>query len=66
MVFYIDMILLTPPGITGLWQVSGRNRLTFDDRLRLDAWYVLNWSVWLDLVILFKTVRVVLNKEGAY
>jgi undecaprenyl-phosphate galactose phosphotransferase len=66
MVLYIDMILLTPPGITGLWQVSGRNRLTFDDRLRLDAWYVLNWSVWLDLVILFKTVRVVLNKEGAY
>ena len=66
MVFYIDMILLTPPGITGLWQVSGRNRLTFDDRLRLDAWYVLNWSVWLDLVILFKTVKVVINKEGAY
>jgi undecaprenyl-phosphate galactose phosphotransferase len=66
MVFYIDMILLTPPGITGLWQVSGRNKLTFDDRLRLDAWYVLNWSVWLDLVILFKTVKVVLNKEGAY
>ncbi len=66
MVFYIDMILLTPPGITGLWQVSGRNKLTFDDRLRLDAWYVLNWSVWLDLVILFKTVKVVLKKEGAY
>jgi undecaprenyl-phosphate galactose phosphotransferase len=66
MTFYIDTILLTPPGITGLWQVSGRNKLTFDDRLRLDAWYVLNWSVWLDLVILFKTFRVVLKKEGAY
>ena len=64
--YYIDTILLTPPGITGLWQVSGRNKLTFDDRLRLDAWYVLNWAVWLDIVILFKTVRVVLNKEGAY
>ena len=66
MKYYIDTILLTPPGITGLWQVSGRNKLTFDDRLRLDAWYVLNWSLWLDIVILFKTVRVVLKKEGAY
>jgi len=64
--YYIDTILLTPPGITGLWQVSGRNRLTFEDRLVLDAWYVLNWSVWLDIVILFKTFRVVLFREGAY
>jgi Undecaprenyl-phosphate galactose phosphotransferase WbaP len=63
---HIDTILLTPPGITGLWQVSGRNKLTFDARLRLDAWYVLNWSLWLDIVILFKTIRVVLKKEGAY
>ena len=66
MKLYIDMILLTPPGITGLWQVSGRNKLTFDDRMRLDSWYVLNWSLWLDIVILFKTFRVVLKKEGAY
>lgn len=63
---HMDTVLLTPPGITGLWQVSGRNKLTFDARLRLDAWYVLNWSLWLDIVILFKTVRVVLKKEGAY
>jgi Undecaprenyl-phosphate galactose phosphotransferase WbaP len=63
---HIDTILLTPPGITGLWQVSGRNKLTFDARLRLDAWYVLNWSLWLDIVILLKTVMVVLKKEGAY
>lgn len=63
---YIDTILLTPPGITGLWQVSGRNKLTFDDRLRLDAWYVLNWSLWHDIVILFKTFKVVLKTEGAY
>jgi Undecaprenyl-phosphate galactose phosphotransferase WbaP len=62
----IDTILLTSPGITGLWQVSGRNKLTFDTRLRLDTWYVLNWSVWLDIVILFKTFKVVLFKEGAY
>lgn len=66
MKYHIDTILLTPPGITGLWQVSGRNKLTFDARLRLDAWYVLNWSLWLDIVILFKTFRVVLKKEGAY
>jgi Undecaprenyl-phosphate galactose phosphotransferase WbaP len=66
MKYYIDTILLTPPGITGLWQVSGRNKLTFDDRLRIDAWYVLNWSLWLDIVILLKTIRVVLRKEGAY
>jgi len=66
MKYHIDTILLTPPGITGLWQVSGRNKLTFDARLRLDAWYVLNWSLWLDIVILFKTFRVVLKKEGAF
>lgn len=66
MKYYIDTILLTPPGISGLWQVSGRNKLTFEDRLILDAWYVLNWSVWLDIVILFKTFRVVLLREGAY
>jgi undecaprenyl-phosphate galactose phosphotransferase len=62
----IDLILLTRPGITGLWQVSGRNELAFKDRLKLDAWYVLNWSLWLDIVILFKTIRVVLSREGAY
>jgi Undecaprenyl-phosphate galactose phosphotransferase WbaP len=66
MKYYIDTILLTPPGISGLWQVSGRNKLTFEDRLILDAWYVLNWSIWLDIVILFKTVRVVIMHEGAY
>ena len=66
MKYYIDTILLTAPGITGLWQVSGRNKLPFEDRLMLDAWYVLNWSVWLDIVILFKTFRVVLLQEGAY
>jgi len=66
MSYHIDTILLTPPGISGLWQVSGRNKLTFEDRLALDSWYVLNWSVWLDMVILFKTVRVVLFQEGAY
>jgi Undecaprenyl-phosphate galactose phosphotransferase WbaP len=64
--FYSNTMFLTPPGISGLWQVSGRNKLTFDSRVRLDAWYVLNWSLWLDIVILFKTFKVVLKKEGAY
>jgi len=63
---YSDLILLTQPGITGLWQVSGRNDLEFEDRLKLDSWYVLNWSLWLDIVILFKTIKVVLKMEGAY
>lgn len=54
------------PGITGLWQVSGRNKLTMKDRARLEAFYVINWSLWLDIVILIKTIRVVIKKEGAY
>jgi len=63
---YKEYILLTRPGITGLWQVSGRNELSFEERLKLDTWYVLNWSLWLDLVILLKTIKVILKKEGAY
>jgi Undecaprenyl-phosphate galactose phosphotransferase WbaP len=62
----VDYYHMVRPGITGLWQVSGRNNVGYDVRVRLDSWYVLNWSLWLDIVILFKTIRVVLNKEGAY
>lgn len=54
------------PGITGLWQVSGRNDVTYEQRVALDSWYVENWSVWNDLVIIFKTTFVVLNRKGAY
>jgi len=54
-----------PPGITGLWQVSGRSNTSYDQRIALDSWYVRNWNLWLDIVILFKTIKVVLNKEGA-
>ena len=57
---------LIPPGITGLWQVSGRSNLTYEERVSLDCWYIRNWSLWLDLVILLKTVKVVLKGEGAY
>ncbi len=61
-----DYYHLVRPGITGLWQVSGRNDVDYDRRIRLDVWYVLNWSMWLDILMLFKTVSVVLKKEGAY
>lgn len=54
------------PGITGLWQVSGRNRLTFRQRAKLDKWYVRNWSLWLDIVILLRTFPVLLLRKGAY
>jgi Undecaprenyl-phosphate galactose phosphotransferase WbaP len=54
------------PGITGLWQISGRNHLSFADRVMLDKYVVQNWSVWLDLYILGCTANVVLNAEGAY
>lgn len=54
------------PGITGLWQVSGRNETSFKRRVIWDSWYVRNWSLWGDFVILFKTLRVVLARHGAY
>ncbi len=63
---YADYYFMVKPGITGLWQTSGRNDMSYDFRVRLDSWYVLNWSLWFDIVILFKTVMVVLRKEGAY
>ena len=59
------VILQNRPGITGLWQVSGRNSLSFEERLQLDVHYVYNWTPWLDLYILARTVPVVLTGEGA-
>lgn len=58
--------LLVRPGITGLWQVSGRSELSWDDAVRLDLYYVENWSIGLDVSILFRTVAVVLARKGAY
>ncbi|WP_457593297.1 exopolysaccharide biosynthesis polyprenyl glycosylphosphotransferase [Hydrogenimonas sp.] len=57
---------MVKPGITGLWQVSGRSDTDYDFRVKTDKWYVTNWSLWLDIIILFKTVKVVLKREGAY
>ena len=54
------------PGMTGLWQVSGRSDLSFDDLVRLDFYYLENWSIWLDITIMFKTPFVVVARRGAY
>jgi lipopolysaccharide/colanic/teichoic acid biosynthesis glycosyltransferase len=54
------------PGITGLWQVSGRSDLSWEESVRLDLHYVHSWSLWLDLVVLCKTARAVLRADGAY
>jgi Undecaprenyl-phosphate galactose phosphotransferase WbaP len=54
------------PGMTGLWQVSGRNRTTFQERARFDVYYVRHWSVWLDIYILLRTFWVVVSQDGAY
>lgn len=61
-VFYLE----ARPGITGLWQTSGRNDVSYETRVNLDAWYVKNWSLFTDLVILVRTVKVLLIKDGAY
>jgi lipopolysaccharide/colanic/teichoic acid biosynthesis glycosyltransferase len=53
------------PGITGLWQVEGRSRTSFDDMVRLDLRYARNWSIWLDIKILLKTVKAVISAKGA-
>lgn len=62
-VSYYQQVL---PGITGLWQVSGRSEADYPTRVALDVWYVRNWSLWTDVVILLKTVGVVLKRKGAY
>jgi Undecaprenyl-phosphate galactose phosphotransferase WbaP len=61
-----DLYCRVSPGLTGLWQVSGRNEISCRDRVRLDSYYVRNWSPWLDLYILARTAKVVLTGAGAY
>ncbi|WP_354212746.1 sugar transferase [Arthrobacter sp. UYCu511] len=58
--------LLVKPGLTGLWQVSGRSNLSWQDSVRLDLYYVENWSMTGDMVILIRTIRAVLQRDGAY
>jgi undecaprenyl-phosphate galactose phosphotransferase len=54
------------PGLTGLWQTSGRNLLTFNERLILDEHYIRNWSLWLDITILLRTARALARREEAF
>ncbi|GIW22385.1 MAG: hypothetical protein KatS3mg068_1392 [Candidatus Sericytochromatia bacterium] len=63
---YSEIILSVTPGITGLWQVSGRNKLSFKQRVKLDSLYVINSNIYNDISILIKTIKVVLLREGAY
>ncbi|MCK3655752.1 UDP-phosphate galactose phosphotransferase [Pasteurellaceae bacterium Macca] len=62
----IDYYLMAKPGMTGLWQISGRNDVDYETRVYFDSWYVKNWSLWNDIAILFKTVNIVLKRDGAY
>lgn len=63
---HYEQYVAVTPGLTGLWQISGRNKTTYQQRIDYDAYYVRNWSLWLDLHILISTVRVVLLREGAF
>jgi exopolysaccharide biosynthesis polyprenyl glycosylphosphotransferase len=63
---YEEIYRYVRPGITGLWQVSGRSDIKYDERVKLDYLYVLNWSLWLDFVIILKTFRAILGRKGAY
>jgi len=62
---YIDIILSVKPGITGIWQVSGRSDVDFETRAQMDVWYMKNWCIWNDIVIIIKTFKVVLLRKGA-
>lgn len=59
-------LLTVKPGITGLWQVSGRSDVSYDERVRLDMYYIRNWSIWLDIQLLLRTLPAVLSHRGAY
>lgn len=59
-------LLTVKPGITGLWQISGRSDISYAQRVRLDMYYIRNYSIWLDLFILWRTIPVVLRGHGAY
>jgi Undecaprenyl-phosphate galactose phosphotransferase WbaP len=63
---FIELISRVKPGMTGLWQISGRSDLTFEERMKLDEYYIRNWSLWLDIVILLKSARLLYSSKGAY
>lgn len=61
-----EIILHVAPGITGFWQINGRNELSFEERMELDSWYIQNWSLWLDFIIFIKTFAVIITRRGAF
>ena len=61
-----DYVLSVSPGLSGMWHVSGRSDTGYEERVSFDTYYIQNWSIWLDIWILIKTVWVVLNHKGAY
>jgi undecaprenyl-phosphate galactose phosphotransferase len=61
LVYYTE----SKPGMTGLWQISGRSNLDYRRRVALDCWYTKNWTIWYDIIILLKTAKVVLRRQGA-
>lgn len=63
---FIEDYYMVRPGITGMWQTSGRNDIDYDERVQMDTWYVRNWNVWFDVVLLWRTFKVVLAGKGAY
>ena len=63
---YINDYYIVRPGMTGYWQVSGRSDISYETRVEMDSWYIRNWSLWLDIVLLIKTIKVVQGKKGAY
>ena len=62
---YYDTIIKSKPGITGMWQANGRSEVGFQDRCKLDEYYYDNWSIWLDVIIIVKTIKAVLGRKGA-
>lgn len=63
---FINVVTQVKPGITGPWQVSGRSELSFEKRLHIDEYYIRNWSLWIDIVILLKSLKVLVFNKGAY
>jgi lipopolysaccharide/colanic/teichoic acid biosynthesis glycosyltransferase len=59
-------LLTVRPGITGMWQVSGRSDVSYEERVRMDMNYIRNWTIWLDLQLLIRTIPAVLRGKGAY
>jgi lipopolysaccharide/colanic/teichoic acid biosynthesis glycosyltransferase len=62
----LPKLLSVKPGLTGFWQVMGRQTTSYEDKVRLDMFYIDHWSIWLDLLIIFKTFWAVIRAEGAY